>query len=199
MGRVRLDDIRRRELIDAAIRAVAAHGLEKATVSVIAGHADSSPGIVHHYFNDKISLLAAAMRAIRAPLAKLFVDCLAAQPVESPNRLQAVIDACFDSAVFSPVTVSAWVSFSSAAPHVRAFGRIRLAQRQRLVSTLSDALKGRVDEGYRRWYADGIASAIDGAWFNAATIEGAANADRARAAIETQLAGFVLEERFDHA
>lgn len=199
MGRIRLDDIRRRELVEAAIRAVAGHGLERATVSVIAGEADISPGIVHHYFNDKVSLLSAAMRAIRAPLPGLFADHLAAQPAESTNRLQAAINACFDLVVFSPVTVSAWTAFSAAAPHVQAFGRIRFAQRRRLVSTVSHALKGRIEEDYRLWYADVIASAIDGAWFNAATIEGAADADRARAAVETQLAGFVHNGRMDHA
>lgn len=195
MGRLRLDDIRRRELVDAAIRAVAAHGLEKATVSTIAGEADVSPGIVHHYFNDKVSLLEAAMRAIRSPLPGLYSDYLATQPPDSSRRLHAVIQACFDSAVFSPVTVSAWTAFVVAAPHVRAFGRVRVVQRRRLISTVSHALKGRVEEDYRPWYADVIASAIDGAWFNAATVEGTADASRARAVLETQLAGLVSPDR----
>ena len=106
MGRTRLDDIRRKELVDAAIRAVAAHGLEKATVAVIAREADISPGIVHHYFADKVSLLAAAMRAIRAPLTPLFAETVAAiRPQGAAHRLQTLIDVCFDPSVFSPVTV----------------------------------------------------------------------------------------------
>ncbi len=188
MGRIRLDDIRRRELVDAAIRAVAANGLEKATVSVIAAEADISPGIVHHYFRDKTALLEAAMRAIRAPLPGLFTRSLAGADGKH-DRLQALIDACFDPSVFSPVTVSAWTAFSAAAPHVSAFGRVRAAQRRRLAGAACHALRGRIDDSYRRWYGDVIAGAIDGVWFDAATVEGAADADRAKAVLQTLLAG----------
>lgn len=192
MGRIRLDDIRRRELVDAAIRAVAENGLEKATVSVIAREAETSPGIVHHYFRDKTALLEAAMRALRAPLPGLFTAILLKQGAAAPDRLQALIDACFDETVFTPVTVSAWTAFASAAPHVRAFGRVRAAQRRRLVSTAAHALAGRVDDTYRAWYADVMAAAIDGVWFNAATVEGAADSRRAAAIVQTMLAGLAV-------
>lgn len=194
MGRLRLDDIRRQELVDAAIRAVASNGLEKATVAVIAREADISPGIVHHYFGDKTSLLASAMRSLRAPLTELYGEHLKTGGPPAPSRLGAVLRACFDPSVFTPLTVSAWTAFSAAAPHVRAFGRIRSAQRQRLVSTVSDALRGRVADDHRRWYADVIASTIDGAWFNAATVEGAASPDHALAAVETLLASLLQIE-----
>ena len=198
MGRIRLDDIRKQELIDAAIRAVASHGLEKATVAVIGREADISPGIVHHYFGDKTTLLESAMRAIRAPFSGLYAENIAKQPENPAIRLPALIDTCFDPAVFSPVTASAWTAFVAVSPHVPAFGRVRSLQRRRMVSTASHALRGRVEDRYRLWYADAVTTAIDGVWFNAATVEGAADSDRARTYLEMVLAGFPPIQEVNH-
>ena len=62
MPKLGMKPIRRRQLIDATISVIGKFGFGDATVSRIAKRAGVSPGIVHHYFEDKHALLEAAMR-----------------------------------------------------------------------------------------------------------------------------------------
>lgn len=56
-------DARRRELVEAARRAILRVGLEAATMQEIAKEASFSTGVLAHYFADKSAILSAAHRA----------------------------------------------------------------------------------------------------------------------------------------
>jgi AcrR family transcriptional regulator len=59
--RVAIDDLRRAELIAAALRTISAKGFERTTIRDIARAAGASTGSVHYYFATKEELLLAAV------------------------------------------------------------------------------------------------------------------------------------------
>lgn len=56
MALTRIRDIRRRELLEAALEIIKREGLPASTLSRIADRAGVSKGIVHHYFSGKGSI-----------------------------------------------------------------------------------------------------------------------------------------------
>jgi len=63
---VRIDELRRRELIRAAFSVIKREGLHYATLAKIAEEAGASKGLVHHYFRDKQQLIELTMRFVQA-------------------------------------------------------------------------------------------------------------------------------------
>jgi AcrR family transcriptional regulator len=58
--RTRIEDLRRGELLDAAIRVIAEQGFDRTTIREIAQAADAASGSVHYYFKTKADLLEGA-------------------------------------------------------------------------------------------------------------------------------------------
>ncbi|MEQ8604986.1 MAG: TetR family transcriptional regulator [Marivibrio sp.] len=176
MGRAALDDLRRAELVEAAVESVARIGVQAATTARIAETADLSPGLVHHYFADKEDLLAAAYKATRKPAAAAYARALVVAPgaaVPPRLRLIAAVEAHLTPAVLTPVRAAAWTQFTALTPYRFAFARIRRAQRCRQESNLRAALVAL--EGDRQTaaaLAQTAALALDGLWVEAATREG---------------------------
>ena len=65
-----MEEIRRRQLIEATIASIHDVGFADASVKSIAAKAGVSAGIVHHYFEDKGELLEATMRQLGANLSR---------------------------------------------------------------------------------------------------------------------------------
>ena len=59
-----MEEIRRRQLIEATIASIHDVGFSESSVSRIAAKAGVSAGIVHHYFEDKGELLEATLRQL---------------------------------------------------------------------------------------------------------------------------------------
>ena len=176
MGRTALDDVRRAELVEAAVETVARLGVQAATTARIAETADLSPGLVHHYFADKEDLLAAAYRATRKPVAAAYARALAVAeggPVPAELRLVAAVEAHLTPAVLTPIRAAAWTGFTALTPYRPAFARIRSAQRCRQAANLRAALVGLLEErAEAAALAQAAALALDGLWVEAATREG---------------------------
>src|SRR5258706_1826092 len=101
MLRVDSEALRRRQLIDATIDAIADVGFARASLGQIARRAEVSPGLVAHYFANKDGLLEATMRRLVRELGESVRRKLGA--VGSPReRIQAVIDVDLDPAEFDP-------------------------------------------------------------------------------------------------
>lgn len=59
-GRMTIDQLRRAELVDAAVEVITEHGFDHTTIRDIAERANASNGSVHYYFKTKDELLRAA-------------------------------------------------------------------------------------------------------------------------------------------
>ncbi|MEQ8441073.1 MAG: TetR family transcriptional regulator [Alphaproteobacteria bacterium] len=176
MGRRSIEDVRRAELVEAALLVIAQEGHDAATTQRIAAQAETSPGIVHHYFGDKASLQQAAFRAVRKPVAQAYRKLLAeAGDPEGTgwDALNVVVDAHLEPRVLTIPTAAVWLQFTSRVAYRQDYARIAAAVRCRQVAALRRALLCRtatVEEASAR--ARVIASVLDGIWYETATREG---------------------------
>jgi len=178
MPKVGMEEIRRRQLIDATIASIHEIGFAECSLSRISARAGVSTGIVHHYFEDKAALLEATLRQLGDSLRDSVVRRLegATSPVE---RLLAVIDGNLGTDQFTPQGVSAWLAFWSQVPKNERFARVQHIIISRLHDNLVHALKlmGRRDADH---IARVTAALIDGLWLRAALSEDGPNSRQAR-------------------
>lgn len=178
MPKLGMEEIRRRQLIEATIASIHEVGFAESSLSRISARAGVSTGIVHHYFEDKAELLESTLRQLGSNLRLAVVRRLAAArtPLE---RLLAVIDGNIGTDQFTPEGVSAWLAFWAQVPTNPRLARVQHAIISRLHDNLVHALKsmGRQD-------AEEIASVtealIDGLWLRAALSSQDPDAARAR-------------------
>jgi len=109
MPRIVDHDARRKEIILATWRVVAARGLAATTIREIAREAGCSTGTLAHYFSDRGEIIASAMamahRTVRARadakignargLEALRILMIEALPLDEQRTLEARIEACF--------------------------------------------------------------------------------------------------------
>jgi len=187
MPKLGMAPIRRKQLVEAAIAAIHAHGFANATVARIARQAGISAGMVHHYFRDKDELLFATMRHL---LAELRADAVArlSGAVGPRQRIDAIIDACFGDAQFDEQVFSAWLALYGNARHSPRLMNILSLYHRRLRSSLLHDLRRLVPEADALRLADGIAAMIDGLWLRYALTGKPANPETPRALTRDYLA-----------
>ncbi|TVQ34719.1 MAG: transcriptional regulator BetI [Geminicoccaceae bacterium] len=171
MPKLGMQDVRRRQLIEATCITVHRYGLGDTTVQRIAQEAGLSTGIVHHYFNGKGDLLAQTMRAL---LEDLRLDLVARlHAADGPQaRLRAVLQANFAPSQFQPALVSTWLAFWAEAPHVPALGRLRRIYTRRTLANLRAPLRAVLPADAAVRTATSLAAMIDGCWLRAAQADG---------------------------
>lgn len=102
-------EARKDEILEATWRVIARDGLAQTTVRAIANEANCSPGILSHYFDDKMDILASALllshRRVRERTEKkvvgrtgidaLRIAMLEALPLDAERELEARIEVSF--------------------------------------------------------------------------------------------------------
>lgn len=178
MPKLGMEEIRRRQLIEATIASIHEVGFADSSLSRISAKAGVSTGIVHHYFEDKAELLESTLRALGTKLRLSVVQRLnaAKTPVE---RLLAVIDGNLGTDTFTPVSVSAWLAFWSQVQTSPRLARIQHVVISRLRDNLVHALKllGRKDAVEIARVTEAL---IDGLWLRAAVSKDGPDCARAR-------------------
>ena len=178
-----MEEIRRRQLIEATIASIHDVGFSEASVSRIAATAGVSAGIVHHYFEDKGELLEATMRQLAVNLSNSVVRRQRAAKTPA-HRLMAVVDGNLGPELFRAEAVSAWLAFWSQVPTNPRLARIQTVIIRRLHSNLVHALRPFLREPEVQHVAQDLACLIDGMWLRAALHpSGPDGADARRAAI----------------
>lgn len=179
-----MEEIRRRQLIEATIASIHDVGFSESSVSRIAAKAGVSAGIVHHYFEDKGELLEATLRQLGANLSASVIRRLRAARTAS-HRLMAVVDGNLGPELFTPEAVSAWLAFWSQVPTHPRLARIQTIIIRRLHSNLVHALRPFLPEPDVTHVAQDLACLIDGIWLRAALSRSGPNgADARRAATD---------------
>lgn len=140
---------RRRFIAEAAVRSIAADGLEGAKLSRIARLAGATTGALTHYFDDKDEVLLAALEAVCGRL----LDRIST--VDDRPALEQIADALpIDEE--SQRDWRVWVAFIGRAAFVPALARVHQAYYQQIEQLLADALEG------DRTAAAAIIAAVDG-------------------------------------
>ncbi len=171
MPKVGMEEIRRRQLIDATIATIHEEGFGAATIARISRRAGLSSGIVAHYFNDKAGLLEATWRSVAEDLRIETVRRLRAAKTPE-ERILAVIEANFAPAQFVPEVVSVWLSYWALVPQTPNLKRVHAINERRMISNFQHALKPHLPEEQVKPVATGLAALIEGLWLRCALSSG---------------------------
>lgn len=161
MPKVGMEPVRRKALVDAALRVIGDQGTLAVTMSDIARRAGVSPALAHHYFGSKEQLLIETMRSLLRQLHDDTVTALNAAPTPR-DRLSALIRVSFQASQFAPDTIAAWLAFYSEAQRSEDVRRFLVVYARRLRSNLMASLKVLCPTDDAERIAEGAAAMIDG-------------------------------------
>jgi transcriptional repressor BetI len=189
-----VEDVRRRQLIEATVEAIAEVGFHATTILEIAGRAGVSAGLVAFYFRDKNGLLEATLRWLAVQLSSSLI-VLQRQAVSPRQRIGAVVDATLGPSQFERRTSSVWLAFWAQVPISPRFARIQRIYEARLLSNLRAGWRAhptlaRLDRAESTRLAEVTAAMIDGLWLRATL-----SADPAAAAQARDTAQAFVDER----
>jgi TetR/AcrR family transcriptional repressor of bet genes len=156
-----MEPVRRKALVDAALRVIGDNGSLTVTMSEIARQAGVSPALAHHYFGSKEQLLIETMRSL---LRQLRGDAVAAlKAARTPReRVSAIIRVSFHADQFTPATIAAWLAFYAEAQRSEETRRFLVVYARRLRSNLLADLKALCPVPLAERIAEGTAAMIDG-------------------------------------
>lgn len=186
MPKLGMQQIRRRQLIDATIRTIEAHGFAETTIARISQAAGLSSGIIAHYFGGKNALLAATMRALLTELEEATIARLrrAHTPVA---RIEAILGANIGPEQFTPRVCAAWLSFYGQVPHAPELARLHRVYIGRLRSNLLHAFRQLLPDAEAERAAEAMGSLIDGIWVRAALTRKPPDIEQAQALADDYL------------
>ncbi|ENN86117.1 HTH-type transcriptional regulator BetI [Rhizobium freirei PRF 81] len=161
MPKIGMEPVRRKALVDAAMRVIGDHGSLAVTMSEIAKQAGVSPALAHHYFGSKEQLLIETVRVHLQRLRDSVVTALRAATTPR-EKLSAVIRVSFQADQFAPETIAAWLAFYAEAQRSEETRRFLVIYARRLHSNLVANLKALCAAGDAERIAEGAAAMIDG-------------------------------------
>ncbi|AYG58428.1 transcriptional regulator BetI [Rhizobium jaguaris] len=161
MPKVGMEPVRRKALVDAAMRVIGDHGSLTVTMSEIAKQAGVSPALAHHYFGSKEQLL---IETVRSHLQRLRDNTvIALRAAKTPReKLSAVIRVSFQADQFAPETIAAWLAFYAEAQRSEETRRFLVIYARRLRSNLLANLRALCPSEDAERIAEGAAAMIDG-------------------------------------
>lgn len=178
-----IEQIRRRDLIEAAYQTFLEHGFSGMTMVRIGERAGMSHGIVNYYFKSKDELVSAVVRKANFLIMQDTAQRLRA--AKTPReRVSAVIAGNFPPELFTREIARAWVSYYAAIGQHKELERMQRVVDGRLASNLMHALSQIVDRDRAKLLTDYIAVLIDGYWLRHAKSSDPVDAEGAAAQIE---------------
>lgn len=187
MPKVGMPEIRKPQLIEAAIKAIDKHGFSGATVSIIGKKAGVSPAIINHYFGGKDGLYEATMRSlIREFFEGLHKEIASTKGQSARDIVMAIVRASFSQSQTHPQVVKTWMGFWASAMHTQSLYRLQNMYAKRLQTALVCALKQEFDTIQARNIALTVAALIDGMWLRG-SLAGGINKQEAAGLIENYL------------
>lgn len=164
-------EVRRKQLIDATMRAIGRYGYASLTLTHVAGEAGLSPGIVNFYFKSKDQLLIATLENIAEEYNAFWQAAISKGRVSPAAGLEAMIEADFHSSVCNPEKVSVWYAFWAESRNNAAYNElVSRLEEEYLVQTVALCARIIAEGGYDdvdpHHAAAGLNAMIDGLWFD---------------------------------
>jgi TetR/AcrR family transcriptional repressor of bet genes len=192
MAKLKIQDIRKQQFIEATIEAIHKHGYSELTVGQIAHEVGLSPGNIHYYFGGKNELLEATMRWLLRTLRVIGIRRMAA--ARTPReRVEALIDSNFDPALFTPANVVAWLHFWAEATHNPTLHRLQRINAARVRSNLLHPLKKMLPSDEAERVTTYVQAMMDGIWVQCAQTPGGLSAAEAGAIARDSFDGMIDE------
>jgi AcrR family transcriptional regulator len=178
--------VRRRMLIEAAIRCLARGGIAAFTIDQISKEARVSRGLINHHFDGIEDLLRAVYESMTEAMGTAAREALSVDggPRE---RLDTVLEAMWTPPMFSKTSLRAWLALWG---EVATNGRLRAAHRRSYDAyrqAMADAIAGIASERSRSVDASALAMScialIDGLWIEWCLDSTVVTRDKAKAAV----------------
>lgn len=113
VARKAVRDIRREQLIEAAIRAISQHGIGETTIADVVKQAGMANGAVNQYFASKDMLLLEALRAVTGEFREIWHQARVKAGNDPAAILEAVTMAQLHPKVCRHERISVWVAYWS--------------------------------------------------------------------------------------
>lgn len=161
-------DMRRRQVLDAAQRSIATHGLSKTTLATVADQAGLSQGVAVFYFKSKLGLLTETLRDLYQKYDTNWNEALDAAGPDPVDRLVALIAADFSPEVCSPEILSIWFAFWAEQKITPQYGDITRDYSERRDNALSEICTALLPDAPDRAQAiaEWVDMLTDGYWQN---------------------------------
>ncbi len=163
MNKKPIQEIRRRELVEAAYRVFLVHGLAGLTTAKICKEAGMSPGILVYYFKSKDDVLFWMVRHANSFLMNEVIQKMRAATTRW-DRLMAIVVGNFPSDLFNRNTANAWLSFYALSVHDKQLERLQSVFNQRLNSNVHSCVSGVLAGTELINFSQGVGILIDGCW-----------------------------------
>ena len=178
-------DVRRRLLIEAAIRCLAEGGIAAFTVDRISREANVSRGLINHHFDGIAGLLAAVYEDMTRVMYEARGDV--AREGTAAERLSGIIDTMFRPPMFAKSNLRAWLALwgevatnpALKAAHRRSYDAYRGA----LADTLEEIAQARGVRIDAQTLATACIALTDGLWIEWCLDATVINRESARAAV----------------
>ena len=161
-------EVRRRLLIEAAIRCLGAGGLSAFTIDRICREAKVSRGLINHYFGSKDTLLVRVYETMTAHLAESAQGLPTGTSGSPLDRLKAQIETSFGPTAFDRSQLRAWLALWGELPSNRALQALHRKRYGTYHAGLAEAIAAVADSRGCAVDAEGLAlkliALIDGLW-----------------------------------
>ncbi len=168
MPKVGVKDVRKQQLIEAAMASVAELGMQKTTIVSISKRAGLSSGIISHYFGGKQGLIEAALRHLLEQLSTELHSRMAGANGSPEQRLNCIIESNFSEFQRSSLAARTWFSFWARSMHEPGLKRLQKINSARLYSNLRYSFAQLLDADEATAAARQTAAMIDGFWLRSA-------------------------------
>lgn len=187
MPKVGMPEIRKPQLIEAAIKSIDKYGFSGATVSVIGKKAGVSPAIINHYFGGKDGLYEETMKSlIREFFEILSKEVIKTKEKSAKTKVMAIVKASFSQSQTHPQVIKAWMGFWASAMHTQSLYRLQNVYSRRLITSLVCVLKEEFEIKQARNIALTMAALIDGMWLRG-SLAGGINKEESAQQIQNYL------------
>lgn len=171
LGRSATRELRRQQLIEATIDAIAKRGFADTTMADVAAGAGLSQGIVNFHFHSKEELLLETLRFISEEYREIWRKALATAGPGQAGRLWSVLAADFDRRVCSRKKIAVWHAFYGEAKARPTYQKICGARDDERCDVMAEIIEAMTAEaGYRGLDAEALALLLtamtDGLWLD---------------------------------
>lgn len=171
VARKAVRDIRREQLIEAAIRAISQHGIGETTIGDVVREAGMANGAVNQYFASKDTLLLEALRAVTGEFREIWRAAKAGAGDDPAAVLEALVLAQFHLKVCRRERISVWVAYWSEVRFRPKYMELCADSDTEFADELTAACRALAKAGrYRELDAEKagrfLSAASDGLWLN---------------------------------
>lgn len=195
-------DVRRRQLIEATIRAIGQHGISGTTMSTVAGFAGLSPGLVNFHFKSKDALLEETLKFLAGEHREMWLKSVRDTDLPPAAKLLAIVEAQFHPRICNRKKLAVWFAFFGETSYRQSYRAITTGIDRERVGVIIDLCRRIVaDGGYDTIAPQDVANTLeglfDGFWLNILMYPARFTRLDALAQIHTYLAT-VFPTHFDH-